>query len=223
MGYFQETDIEPWYKYNWICWPDDKYYDDKPPPPPPPAPPSDPSEKDKDNSPTWFEDQQGLPDALANDDEWLWSWTFFWSYFFSGLGWIAGFIIYIPIFKSNQWTWQNFVTYLTSGAGWIGGFAIFIPMSLIFQTLHGWILLYSTILLIFDSESVTLGQWFWVPLRKYMLQSFIMLLGYLNLLLPVVCTFSMPLLGALAVWDYLDYGSIGYVWKALLYPLLAEE
>lgn len=77
-------------------------------------------------------------------------------------------------------------------------------------------LIYGTVLFLIDE--LLLNDFLNFPFRRFCVQSILITIGYVMLLVPGVSLISMPLLGILAIWDFLDYQSWEYVELTLSIP-----
>ena len=119
------------------------------------------------------------------------------------------------------WTWTILLTYVISGGGWILGYLIFIPLTYAIWVYMFIMLIYATIL--FLLEELLLNDFLNFPFRRFWVQTIIMMAGYILLMIPGVSLISLPLLGVLAIWDFLDYQSWEYVELTLSIPFNPEE
>lgn len=124
--------------------------------------------------------------------------------------------------KNNEewgWAWYIALTYIVSGGGWVLGYVIYFPLTLIWQFNELVETIYATNIMLFEEPNrLTFEDWLAYPFRRYWMQKLIIFLGYQLLFFPGVSAIGLPLLGAWAINDWLDYEGWDSMWYTLSIP-----
>lgn len=118
------------------------------------------------------------------------------------------------------WTWTILMSYIGSGS-WLLGYVLFLPASTIMQIYNIVATLYGFFIMLFENpKRLSFQEWVFYPLRRQFVQWLCQLLGSVLILFPIVSAFGMPVLGALAINDYLDYQGWNQVGYTLSLPFM---
>lgn len=130
-------------------------------------------------------------------------------------------ILPIELINNSFWQWAWFIlfTFVTSGAGWFLGYVIYLPMTMLMSIYNFAVVIYSTGLLLFETpQRLSAQEWLFYPVRRWLIEGFIISSGFFWLAIPGVSIIVMPLLGLWYANDFLDYQGFDQLGRTLGIP-----
>ena len=108
---------------------------------------------------------------------------------------------------------------MASGAAWFLGYLIYIPFTILIGVYNFAVSLYSTGILIFENpQRLQFQEWLFYPIRRMIVQGFIMGFGLIWLSIPGASAFALPCLGLWMLLDFTDYQGFDQVGMTLGIP-----